>query len=68
MEAESQLPKGREGAILVLNAEIGALNNAEKISSIVPVKVVLGSVRTLLTVISVCFLLFCYDLLHVHAS
>ena len=58
MEAKSQRPKGREGAILALNATIKALNLAEKISSIAPTKAAFGSVNILLATIEVCFLLF----------
>ena len=68
MQAESQRPKGQEGAISALNTAIEALNLAEKISGIAPVKAVLGSVGTLLTMIRVRFPLFCHDLLQVHTS
>jgi len=40
MEVESPRPKGREGAILALNAAIKAFNLAENISSITPVKTI----------------------------
>ena len=66
MEPESQRPKGREAAISALNAAIGAMNLAEKISTIAPAKTVLGSVSTLLTLIRVCFMLFCNDLLQIY--
>ena len=66
MEAESQRPKGREGATSALNAAIEALNPTEKISSIPPVKAVLCSVKTLLTMIRVRFPLFCHHPLQVH--
>jgi hypothetical protein len=56
MEAESQRPKGREGAISALNEAIEALNPA-KMSSFPPAKAVFGSVIILLTLIRVCFLL-----------
>jgi hypothetical protein len=65
MEAKSQQLNEREGAISALNAAIEALNLA-KISSIPPTKAVFGSVVVLLTLIRVCFLLFCCDLLQVH--
>ena len=57
MEAESQRPKGREGAISALDAAVKAMNLAEKTSDIVPAKAVFSSVRTLLTMIRVRFLL-----------
>ena len=65
MDAESRRPKEREDAIQTLNAAIEALNLA-KISSITPTKAVFGSVIVLLTLIKVCLLLFCSDLLQVH--
>ena len=60
MEAESQRPNEREGAISALNAAIEALN-LMKISSIPPAKAVFGSVIIILTLIKVCHL----DLLQV---
>ena len=66
MEAESQRPKGREGAILALNEAIEAINPA-KILNVPPgAKTVFGSVRTLLTLIRVCFLFFCDNPLRIH--
>ena len=67
MQAESQQPKGREGAISALNTAVEASNLA-KISSIPPVRAVFGSVVVLLTLIRVCFLLFCNDLPQVHTQ
>ena len=55
MEAGSQRPKGRDGAISSLNAAIEAVNLAKEISSITPAKAVFGSVSVLLTMIKVCF-------------
>ena len=66
MEAESQRPKTREDAISALNAAIEATNLAENVSTIAPVKAVLSSVSTLLTMIRVCFPLFYRDLFQVH--
>jgi len=57
-----------ESAISTLNAAIEALNLAEKNSNIPPAKAVFGSVIVLLTLIRVCFLHFCYDLLQVHTQ
>jgi hypothetical protein len=67
METEPQRPEGREGAISALNEAIEALNPA-KVSSFPPAKAVFGSVTVLLTLIRVCFLLSCNDLLRVHTS
>ena len=67
MEAESQQPNEREGAILALNAAVEDLNLAE-ISSIPPAKAVFGSVIVLLTLFRVRLLLFRYDLPLVHAQ
>ena len=68
MEAEPQRPKGRDGAHSALNTAIEALNPAEKTSSIPPVKAVLGSVKTLLTMIRVRFPLFYHYPLQVHTT
>ena len=53
MEAESQRPKGRDGAISALNMAIEALNLAKELSSITPAKAVFGSVSVILTMIKV---------------
>jgi len=66
MKNKSQQPKGREGATEELNTAIEATNLAENLSAIAPAKIVFGSVGTLLTVIRVCFLLLCNDLLQAH--
>ena len=50
-----------------LNAAIGALDPA-KISNFPPAKVVFRSVTALLTLIRVCFMLSCNDLLRVHTQ
>jgi hypothetical protein len=65
MQAESQRPEGREGAISMLNEAIEALNPAN-VSSFPPAKAVFGSVRVLLTLLTVRFLLSYNDLLHAH--
>lgn len=52
-----QRPKGREDAILALNAATKALDLAENSSSIMPVKAAFVSVNALLTMMKVCFLL-----------
>ena len=60
MEAKSQRPKGREGAISALNVAIEALNLAKEVSSITPAKAVFSSVSVLLAIIKVSILLvFC---------
>jgi len=56
MEAESQQPKEREGAISALNAAIDALNLAKEISTVTPAKAVFGSVGVILAMIRVSFL------------
>ena len=58
MEAKSQRPEGREGAILALDVAIEALNLAKELSSITPAKAVFGSVSVILVMIKVGFLVF----------
>jgi len=58
MEAKSQRPKEREGAILGLDAAIEALNLAKELSSITPAKTVFGFVSVILAMIKVSLLLF----------
>ena len=53
MDANSQQPKGRDGALSLLNTAIEALNIANDLSSITPAKAVFSSVGTLLTMIRV---------------
>ena len=53
MDAKSQRPKGRGGALSSLNMAIEALNLAKEISSITPAKAAFGSVGVLLTMIRV---------------
>jgi hypothetical protein len=66
MKTQSQQPKGREGAISVLNATIEALDLADTNSSITPAKTVYATVSTLLTMIRVRFLLFYSGLALIH--
>ena len=66
MKAESQRLKEQEGTISALKAAIEAVNLAEKISSIPPARTAFSSVGTLLTIVKVCFLPFCNDLLQAH--
>lgn len=66
MDTRSQRPKKRKVAISSLNAAIEAVNRAEMISTITPIKAVLGSVSVLLTVVRVCFLPICIDMPQVH--
>ena len=60
MENESQQPEEREGAILVLNGFIEALNLAKEITDKTPAKAVFGSVSVILTMIRVGFPVFCW--------
>ena len=62
MDATPQRPKGRDGALSLLNAAIEALNIANDLSSITPAKAVFSSVGTLLTMIRVRVSLFSDDL------
>jgi hypothetical protein len=65
MATTSQRPKGRENAVSLLNAAIDAMDLAEKISSITPARAVFATVSVLLTMIRVCFLLFCSGMFQV---
>ena len=58
MKVKSQRSKGRETAILVLDAAIEALNIAKELSSITPAKAVFSSVTIILTMIKVGLLVF----------
>ena len=62
MEVEYKQPKKWEAAISTLNRAVEVMDLAEKISAITPAKTLFGSVRILLTLITVCFLLSCNDL------
>ena len=59
MDASSQRPKGRDGALSSLNIAIDSINLAKDIVDIAPARVVFGSVGVLLTMIRVCSFLFC---------
>lgn len=65
METKLQRPQGQESDISTLNAAIKAMDLAEKASGIIPAKTVFGFVGSLLTMIRVCFLFFCNDLLQI---
>jgi len=67
MQTESQRPKGRDGAISSLNVAIEGLNLAKELSGVTPAKAVFGSASILLTMIKVCFLLFCDEVIQTHA-
>jgi len=66
MKAESQHPKGREGAIEALNAATTTTDLAEKASRIAQAKIAFGSASILLTLIRIWFPFFRQDLLQVH--
>jgi len=63
MQAKSQRPKGRDGAISSLNIAIEGLNLAKEVSSVTPAKAVASA---LLTLIKVCSLLFCDEVIQTH--
>jgi len=56
MDAKSQRPKARDGALSSLNVAIEALNLAKEMSGITPVKAAFDSVTVLLTTVRVRFL------------
>ena len=62
MDANSQQPERRDGALSALNAAIEAMNLAKEVSSVTPAKAVFGSVGVLLTMIRVPVLLSLPDL------
>ena len=66
MEVESQRSKGQKAAISELDRAVKAMNLAEKTSSIAPAKTVFATVSKLLTLIRVCSLLSCNDLLQIY--
>ena len=66
MQTESKQPEGRAGIISALNEAVEAVDLAGKTSAITPAKDVFGSVGTLLTLIRVCFLLSCNNLLQIY--
>jgi len=66
MQAKSQQPKGRDGVISSLNIAIEGLNLAKEVSSVAPAKAVFGSASILLTLVKVCFVLFCDEVAQTH--
>ena len=66
MEAKSQRPKDRDGAISALNATIEAVNLVKEISGITPAKAAFGAVGVLLTMLKVRFLPFCNHPSQIH--
>jgi len=66
MDAKTQRPKDREGAISALNVAVEALNLIKEVASVTPAKAAFGSVSVLLTMIRVCLALLCNDGLQVH--
>ena len=69
MKTESHQPEGPKGPIEALTASISETTNlADKVLCIPPAKIVFGSVAALLTLIRVCSLLLCRDLLQVHTQ
>jgi len=66
MQAKSQRPKGRDGAISSLNVAIEGLNLAKEVASVTPAKAVFGSVSILLVMIRVCFFIFCDETAQIH--
>ena len=67
MATKSQRPKGREGALSLLNAAIEAVNLAKEASSITPAQAAFGAAGVLLTMIKVRFLPFCDEMFQVHS-
>ena len=55
MTDKSQLPKGREGVLSLLNVAINGLNLAKEASSTTPATAVFGSVAVILAMIRVSF-------------
>jgi len=66
MDANSQQPKRRDGALSLLNVAIETLNLAEEVAGIAPAKAAFGSVSVLLTMVRVRFILFCNDGPRIH--
>ena len=66
MEAKSQRPKGRPGALSALSVAIDALNVAKDISCIAPAQAAFSAVSVLLTMIRVSSLLFCRSGFPIH--
>jgi hypothetical protein len=61
--ASSQQQKGRDGVLSTLDVSIQALNLAKDSCGIPPAQIAFGSASVLLTMIRVCFLLPCEDIL-----
>jgi len=66
MDAKTQRPKDREGAISALNAAVEVLNLIKEAASVTPAKAAFGSVSMLLTMIRVCLVLVYSDGLQAH--
>ena len=66
MSDNSQRPKGRDGALSMLNVAIDGLNLVKELSSVTPAKAVCGSVAVLLTMIRVKFLPVFDEMFQVH--
>ena len=56
----------QDGVLCSLNTVISGLNLSKELASITPAKHAFGSVSALLTIIRVCFLLFCDEILQAH--
>ena len=66
MDTESERSEGQKDGLSALNTAIEATDRAKKISLIALAKAAFGTVGILLTLIRVCFVLFCNDLSWVH--
>ena len=66
MTSTSQQPKGRDGALSMMNVAIEALNLAKEISSVTPAKAVFGTASVLLVTIRVKVALTCDDKHQIH--
>ena len=67
MTDKSQRPKGRDGILSLLDVAISGLDLAKELSGIAPAQAAFGTVSALLTMIRVCFLLFCDEMSQTHA-
>lgn len=68
MATGSKRPKGREGTLSLLDAAIEAVDFAEEIATIAPIKAAFRTVKALLTMIKVCFLRFYDKIFQVHGG
>ena len=68
MDVDPQQPRGRGGALSLLNVAIDALDLAKEVSVITPARAAFASVSILLTMIRVRFPLFCDDELRAHVD